>query len=253
MADRIIELVDQAHENVKSTLSQLPHVYQLLSSTMAAFEKAAPLFHHRHEMLLLGFCGRAAGALIGGVRLAASGQAQESYAVSRFAIENAQYAAHISSDPNPYERAGSYLKRDESDDAKRACRKEFSFGRPAQSVRGLDARVGSRADQLYERTIDLGAHPNAWSTLAGIHRKAIEGGEEVGVYLMGDDPTQLALAMKTAIECALTALNIFRLLRPERFRIAGVEVHINTLENQIEPAFIEFVHPDERFRRGLLL
>ena len=66
---------------------------------------------------------------------------------------------------------------------------------------------------------------------------------------MCDDPKQLALAMKTAIECAVTALHIFRLLRPERFRISGVEDDIKTLENQIEPAFIQFVDP----RRGLVL
>ncbi|MFP5245616.1 MAG: hypothetical protein ACLGH0_02895, partial [Thermoanaerobaculia bacterium] len=103
-----------------------------------------------------------------------------------------------------------------------------------------------------ERTIDLGAHPNAWSTLAGIHRREVEGGEEVGVFLMGDDPQQIALALKTSIECAVTALNIFRLLRPERFRITGLDDQIATLENQIEPAFIEFLDPAERFRRGFL-
>jgi hypothetical protein len=252
MPQNLLALLEQASGNVRATLAALPRVHELLDQTLAVYQRITPLITRREEKLLLGFVGRSAGALLGGFRLAGSGQAQESFSVSRFALENAQYAAHIFTDPEPYKRGEIYLRRDESDEAKRACRNEFGFGRPAQSVKALDQHIGDIMHELYERTIDFGAHPNHWSTLAGIHERSVDGGTEVGVYLMADEPMHLALAVKTACECAVTALNIFRLLRPERFKLVALDREITALEQAIEPAFLQFVGSQERFRRGLL-
>src|SRR5712692_3793959 len=182
-------LFAQAERNLNTTLKLVPEVASLAGDIFGLYAQSVPLIYREEELVLLGLLGRSASAYFGAIRLALSAQTYEAYSLIRNVIENAQYAAHIKTDPIPYERATSYLKRGDSPEADRKCRNEFGHGRPSASASALDKHVGDIAQQLYDRAIDLGAHPNQLALFAGMRRIEHDNGAEVHIVVMTDDST----------------------------------------------------------------
>ena len=86
-----------------------------------------------------------------------SGQAAETYASLRLCLENGLYGLYPSQHPGSRE---TWLRRHDSDQAKQRVRSEFTIRNLFDSLRGLDTKEAAVAEQLYERCIDYGAHPN---------------------------------------------------------------------------------------------
>jgi hypothetical protein len=167
------------------------------------------------------------------VRLALSAQTVEAYPLLRVTIENAWYALHLARDPAPPARAEIWLRRGESDAAKKACKDEFTVGNVRVTHRAHDAATEAALHQAYEWTIDMGGHPNERGVLTTTIRTDTGFG---GVFLT-NNPVPIAVSLKVATEVGLGALKVSEAVYPERFKIMGVDGEIAKLVDTTNAVF----------------
>ena len=96
-----------------------------------------------------------------------SGQVTESYMVLRGCLENSLYGLHISNNPDTRE---VWLRRHDNERCKRKCKIEFSVGNVFKTLNSRDINIHRIAKDLYETTIDYGAHPNEIGLLSMIEK-----------------------------------------------------------------------------------
>ena len=83
-----------------------------------------------------------------------------------------------------------WANRHDNKKNKQACRNEFAAGKLLSFLEGVDKNIYSTIFELYERTIDLGGHPNEQSILSNLRRSETEESIRFDlVYLTTDGPT----------------------------------------------------------------
>lgn len=100
---------------------------------------------------------RAHAAYVGALRLVTAGHFVESYALMRNSLEHALYALYFKHHPNV---GDVWLARHKGEAERAAVRKVAQIGKMLQYLKTLDGKLGGRANNVYERSIDFGAHPN---------------------------------------------------------------------------------------------
>lgn len=147
--------------------------------------------------------------------------------VLRGCIENALYGLYLSRNPTSRE---TWLKRDDDKKSKQTMRNEFTAGNLLRAVQSEDVKLYDIAKELYDRTIDLGGHPNEEAFFTVM--KQTEGDSKLtfhSAYLVGDEPA-LRLALKTCAQIGTCTLSIFQMIYPQRFDILGLSDRLNLLK-----------------------
>jgi hypothetical protein len=230
--DSLSKFFSEAQHNERASSINMAGVYALLQRTHAAFERVLDITEKENTVTLLPtrfLMARARGAWLAAVRLGMSGQTVEAYPLVRAVIENAWYALHLAKDPAPPARAEIWLRRRESVIAKARCKTEFSVAKVRKTHAVLDAGNESALHGVYERTIEMGAHPNELGVLGSTERTETDDAYLFDVAFLTSNPLLIALVLKTAIEAAVGALRTFRLIFPERFTFADLDDDIQKL------------------------
>jgi hypothetical protein len=89
--------------------------------------------------------------------LAAAGQAAEAYVMHRSMLEYAAYALHINRNPDLTQ---VWLDRHQDEASREESRNAFSHKKVNKTVVAVNQHAGKRFEELYQWTIDTGAHPN---------------------------------------------------------------------------------------------
>jgi hypothetical protein len=150
---------------------------------------------------------------------AMAGQAVESYRQCRGMLENAAYAVHIRRDPS---LATVWLNRHQDEVGMKASKKAFQHIAVATSVVAANQHAGKRFEELYQRTIDWGGHPNERSVTGNM--KMIEESDRrvmLAVMLHGDG-VELDMALKTAAQCGMVSLELLQVLYNAKFELLGI-------------------------------
>ena len=102
---------------------------------------------------------RSHAAFLGATRLVLSGQIPEAYMVMRGCLESALYAHYLKNNPGI---AQLYLSRHDDASTRKAFRKNFpAYNTMRDALIQEDEKTGEALSDLYEITIDFGAHPNS--------------------------------------------------------------------------------------------
>ncbi len=155
--DSLSQFIENAWHNTFASFQNLKASYTLLNDVHLVFDNIAHNLDRTPDWFASFFLFRAHSAFLGGVRLALSGQIPESYMVLRGCIENALYGLYLSRSPASQE---TWLRRHDDEESKQAMKKEFTIANLFKAVQSEDARLSGIAKDLYDRTIDLGGHPN---------------------------------------------------------------------------------------------
>jgi hypothetical protein len=150
---------------------------------------------------------------------AMAGQAVECYRQCRRMLENAAYAVHIRRDPS---LATVWLNRHRDDAGMRASKKAFQHVAVAASVSAGNKHAGERFEDLYQRTIDWGGHPNERSVTGNM--RIIEEPDRrlmLAIVLHGDGP-ELDMALKTVAQSGMVSLELLQVLYNAKFEILGI-------------------------------
>jgi hypothetical protein len=217
--DEISKFLDVARSNSYATFHNLRSEYQKLVDIDIAFRKAVDSLINTKDWFAAFFLLRAHSSFLGAVRLSISGQVSEGYACLRLTIENALYGLYISQNPGSRE---TWLRRHDSDAAKKRVREEFKIRSLFDALRSIDTYEAKVVETLYERTIDYGAHPNERALMQSMEIN--EGADRVDlkvIYLTGDT-LSLRLALRTCAQVGVCCLGVFRLIYRQRFDLVGL-------------------------------
>lgn len=157
---------------------------------------------------------------------AMAGQVVESYRQCRGMMENAAYAVHIHRDPS---LAKVWLNRHVDAAGMKASKKAFKHELVAASVTTANMHAGKRFEDLYQRTIDFGGHPNERSVTGSM--KMIEEPDRMvmlAVMLHGDD-VALDMGLKSVAQCAMVSLEMLQFLYNAKFELLGINAAMLSL------------------------
>ena len=159
---------------------------------------------------------------------AMAGQVTETFVLTRSCFEYAAYALHMQENPG-YDSV--WWDRNQSASQKRAAISSFAPGRLRETIDKRDRRLAEVFDELYERTIDFGAHPNQSGVASSL---SIDDGPErvsiVQTYLHADG-LQMDHALRTTAQVGICALRLAQFTMPEKFMLLGVQHGIRRAEN----------------------
>jgi hypothetical protein len=134
-------------------------------------------------------------------------------------LENVLYGFYIARTPGAFE---VWRSRDENEDAKKQVRREFTTGKMFGALDSVDARTSEIARNLYERTIDLGAHPNQHSVFSSLNVDESADGLAIDTNYLAGNSLPHHLALKSTGQIGVVGLDIMRHVFPQRFAILGV-------------------------------
>jgi hypothetical protein len=148
---------------------------------------------------------------------AMSGQVVESYRQCRGMMENAAYAVHIYRTPH---LVRTWLDRHVDEAGMKASKSAFQHVQVVQSAKAANVHAGARFEQLYQRTIDFGGHPNERSVTGSMKMvEQTDRREMLAVMIHGDDA---ALGLKSVAQCAMVSLELLQVVFNARFELLGV-------------------------------
>lgn len=168
-------------------------------------------------------------AFRGAAQFALEGRTCETMVLLRSAIEYAMYGVHFHRKPELIE---VWSKRGDGEAQRKAVKKAFKATEMLDGISALNTAVGDRCKNLYERTIDMGAHPNEVGFYGRLEIEDIPGTNDKRLkikYLVGGGASHLS-ALKNACQVGVCVLECFRIVYRQKFDILQVSARIDGLK-----------------------
>lgn len=233
-SDALSGFVQTAQENTWATYHNLKLEVGRLQEADTIFRIAIEHLTNSPDWFSGFFLLRAHAAFLGGVRFSMSCQLPEAYMALRGCLENVLYGFYLYK--NPGSRV-TWLERHKDDATDKASRKkvkaEFRLDQMINLVKNVDQALGAFTEELYERTIDYGAHPNERAISANLTRTEKDGFILFNLDYLDDDSIAMRFCLKTNAEIGVCALQIAGLIFQERFNIVGLMDRIKRLKTSL--------------------
>lgn len=153
-------------------------------------------------------------AFLAAVQLGANTQVTESYCQMRSVLEYALYAYFINTNQ---ELADIWVNRHNGDEARKAAKNAFKISPIIKRFKEEQPELGDIVGDLYDRTIDWGAHPNA-NSLFGVLE--IEEGTDSSLfkiaYLSGNHELN-EMCLKNVAQVGVAWIKILQFIMPEQY------------------------------------
>lgn len=232
-SDELTKRISETWHNIRVTWSQHKPIVQLLSSINDLFMKYVPVFcklskETNIESSPAAFLARAYGCYFAAVRISSSGQFAEAFVMFRACIENALYGYYISEHP---ELGKIWAERHQSKEAEKLVRNKFRVGDIFSFLTTREPKVGPFIKDMYDKSIDFGAHPNVHSI--GCNLQYIEDERKTVMDIFNTDPYFLKCCLLANARFGLGCLSVFRLIYPEQLRNRGVPEELGVLFNRL--------------------
>ena len=222
-ADSLTGFIDTAHRNRFATFANKKDWSKRLIDLDGCFMRVAKEWLNPGNPLTPLFFLRCHSAYRAACEHAMAGQVTDTFPQIRACLEYAGYALHIHKNP----RLGEiWLRRHEDEATKKAVREKFLVLNVRATIEKANRHAAKVFDELYERAIDFGAHPNERSITGSLKitdlgdRKSFE-----SLYLHGDGPPLLH-TLKTTAQTGVCALAILQEAFPERFELLGISADL---------------------------
>jgi len=224
--DPLSEFFDVARRNLFATFDTLRPEYMRLSEIDRAFRSFLDKLDNTPEVVPTFLLLRAHAAYLAAVRLGVAGETVESYMVQRGCIEAALYALFMANHP---ERQRIWRERDQGEPQRKRARNTFKPKPMLDAVREKAPRVHRAAAELYEWTIEQGAHPNPGAIFSNLKIQKTESHYLFDLAYLVPDGTVLRSCLRATMQVGICALNIFGVIFPDRFRTAGLAADMANL------------------------
>jgi hypothetical protein len=227
-ADDLMLFLRTVYNNQRVNPERLPEHYHLIQQINNNFVTAHQALVDPKPAYSGVLCLRSEYAFKAAAGMALAGQAGEAFSMMRLCLEHAGYALRIFAEP-ALEKV--FLHRHVDDTIKKAQKAAFTITNIRQNIADFDSSLAVLFQQFYDRTIDLGAHPNP----AGVFNMAkiekpqdnVSGGI-IALALTTDD-LSLRHAMQHTAQVGLIALLIFGHIFSTKFESLGIRAEIDAL------------------------
>lgn len=228
--DSFSKFMTTAEENGYATFQNAKSYYDKLSTIHDIFKKAVDAMHNSANWFELLFFIKAHSAFLAASRLGLATQVTEASPLIRSVIENSLYGFFLHKHP---EHSKTWLKRHESETAKKEVKKIFIIRAMVDELKSSDTKLGEIAEKLYEQSIDYGAHPNERGLTTALKYSKLEGAIRYDVVHLTADPIPICFCLKFIAQSAILCLKILQLILPERFKIAGLDLEIGKISKNL--------------------
>jgi len=225
-SDSLSEFIETAHQNIFATFVNFKPAFTRLQKIDEAFRKAIDYLHNTREWFVVFFILKAHSAYLGGARLSTSGQTREAFMVLRGCLEAALYGFYFHRNPKKVEM---WMRRHDSEKSKKAVRNEFVIGKMLALLENEAPKAGKIMRELYERTIDYGAHPNEMGLTSNLRKSSQGSAIRFDLNYLAGDTISTRLCLKTNAQVGFCALIVFKEVFRERFDIMGLTDEITKL------------------------
>ena len=116
-----------------------------------------------------------------------------------------------------------------SDGEKRAQKEAFKISKVNDAVRSADPKLFQIFNDLYQRTIDFGGHPNPQGTFSAMTMVDRGDGTSLTSWAMTGDNTALLHAFKSVAQVGGTSLHVLQHVFKARFELLGLRQELQAL------------------------
>ncbi len=225
--DDLTFFLDIFHHNLFSSFHNLPHEYHYLRLVDEAYVGICDTLTDDRDWMQSLFVHKSHSIFRAGAQLAMAGQFSEVFVLLRSCLESALCAHYLHVHE---ELRGLWLSRHESEENRKKVRKKFQSGRLKVELERAAPELFVHVHALYEMCIDLGGHPNEKWLTATLRQYEQNGKSQFYSQYLTNDPGLLVFAMVSCARVGLTAMLVYSILFPERFKALPVRGDLLELE-----------------------
>lgn len=229
-ADSLTEFIEIAYQNRFATFVNKKGWFQRLARLDVCFMRIAKDWLNPPDDIAALLFLRCHAAYRATCEHALAGQVADTFPQIRACLEYAGYALHIHKQPD---RGEMWLRRHDDEASMKAVKNEFTVSNIRVTIGKSNQQAAKVFDELYQRAIDFGAHPNERSVTGSL---AIEKHEDrtmyQQIYLHGDG-LALVHGLKTTAQTGVCALEILQEVFAARFELLGVRSELLKLRKDL--------------------
>lgn len=224
--DRITKFLEDARGNTFATFVKDKPFFKCLVDIENLFHSAIDCMENSEHWFPLFFFLKAHAAFLAAIRLGLATQIPETFMVLRGMLENSLYGFYIYKNPT---LAPVWLSRHEDKESMEEVKDKFKAGFMLQALEITDPALEKIARELYDRTIDYGAHPNERSLSLALKRTDVKNGIRFDLRYLTDSALAIEFCLKCTAQIGVLSLKILQLIIPERFKIAELDVKLERI------------------------
>lgn len=218
-SDDLSKFIDDARNNEFATFLQKSGSYRRLRDIDSLFCEALANLDDPPSVAPTFFFYRCHSAFRASVRLATSGQVPETFLTLRGALEFALYGVYFWRNEGDWEL---WCSREDSETHRKAVRKKFKVDAIFGAARSADTREADIARTLYDRCIDLGAHPNPLAVLGSVTFEETPEALHVDSSYLSAQTEGYELAMRSTAQVGVCSWSLLGQVFKERFQTRGL-------------------------------
>ena len=157
-----------------------------------------------------------------------AGQVAETFVLVRSCLEYAAYGLHIHDTPA---NGDVWWDRNKGEAQRKASVKLFALGSLRETIQKRDTKLALIFNELYERSIDFGAHPNQYGVVIGMALNEQEDRTDILQKYLHADGMEMDFGLKTTAQAGIFVLRVFQFMMPEKYMLLGVQEGILQAEN----------------------
>lgn len=226
-SDPLSEFLTAAHKNQWATFANRPIEFARLREVDNAFLRLSAGWRDPEHPLCALMLFRSHAAFRAACGLAFACQLAELYPVARVCLEYGGYALRMSGE---HSLAEVWIRRNDSEHQRNKCKREFSNGAVKRSLEARNQELSTIYNNLYDRCIDFGAHPNERGVIGTLKIADMENEIHYNVLYLSGDPVAIDHALRVTAQIGVCSLSIFELVFPQRFHETGVGVLLASLK-----------------------
>jgi len=225
--DALTQHLDKVHSNQRTHYARFPLAYRHIAQVDNCFERAGKNLTNVSPVMAGNFLLRCFYAYRTAAGMALAGQVVETFAMLRSTLEWAGYCLAICETPA---LEAVWIDRHASAADMTAQKKTFLVSNIRGCIARHDVKLASIFDDLYQRAIDFGGHPNPQATFSAMTLEDRGDGETALTTLAtSGDPTAVGHALKSTAQVGLTALYILQHGFKAKFELLGIRQDIETM------------------------
>ena len=240
--DSLSEFIKFAYENSFATFVNKKYDFELLGKIDGTFRFLIRHLSDVNDEVLLPtlMVYRSCHSYLGSARLSTSCQVTESYMVQRGCLESALYGLYFYKNPESQE---TWLKRHDDEESFKKVRGNFTATNLFKLLKDMSPEIHRIAKNLYDETINFGAHPNPNAILSNLTISEMENPKgitrKIEPHIMTVDPVVIWACIKTNIEIGICTLDIFGLIFSERYQIMDIPKKIEKHKEDLRDLLVQ--------------
>jgi len=221
--DSLSEFLETAYRNRWATFDNKKDWYGRLAGIDACFMQIAKEWLNPINLVTPLLFLRSHAAYRAACEHAMAGQIAEIFPQLRASLEYAAYALHIDRNNDLVE---VWLRRHDDHDAFNASKNHFKISEIKKTIKASNRHMADVFDELYQRTIDFGAHPNERAITGNMMISEHDGRKEFQSIYLHNDGLALTHGLKTTAQIGVCALEILQDAFKPRFELLGVRAEL---------------------------